>query len=162
MENKKIINATPEEYDNIRFKSKLEKMIYKTLKENGFEPLYEPSTYVIWKGFKPTTPFYDMDKNTRLLKLNDKKIIDIKYTPDFMFLYNSIIIIIEAKGMENDVFYIKKKLFRAYLEDLYKETGQKSMYFEIHSKKQLLECIKFIKYESCRQNEEIAQQFTQE
>ena len=59
--------------------------------------------------------------------------------------------------MENDVFYIKKKLFRAYLEDLYKETGQKSMYFEIHSKKQLLECIKLIKNESCRKNEEIAQ-----
>lgn len=162
MENKKIINATPEEYNNIRFKSKLEKMVYKTLKEVGFEPLYEPTTYTVWQGFKPTIPFYDRDKNTRLLKLNNKKIIDIKYTPDFIFLYNSIVIIIEAKGMENDVFYIKKKLFRAYLEDLYKETGQKSMYFEIHSKKQLLECIKLIKNESCRKNEEIAQQFTQE
>lgn len=145
MENKKIINATPEEYDNIRFKSKLEKMIYKTLKENGFEPLYEPSTYVIWKGFKPTTPFYDMDKNTRLLKLNDKKIIDIKYTPDFMFLYNSIIIIIEAKGMENDVFYIKKKMFIKYLDSLYTEKGEKSIYFEVYTKKQLLQAIEIIK-----------------
>lgn len=35
-ENKKIINASPLEYDGIFFKSKLEKMAYQTLKEQDF------------------------------------------------------------------------------------------------------------------------------
>ena len=41
-ENKKIKNASPLEYDGISFKSKLEKMIYQTLKEQGFPVEYEP------------------------------------------------------------------------------------------------------------------------
>ncbi len=127
-ENKKILNASRREFDGIKFKSELEVMIYKTLKELGFNPLYEPTTYTLWRGFRPTVPFYDKNKKTKLLKLNLKKLIDIKYTPDFIFLYNNVVIVIEAKGMENDVFYIKKKLFRAYLEDLYRETGQKKVY----------------------------------
>ena len=47
--NKKIKNATPEEYNNIKFKSKLEVMAYKTLVQAGFEPKYEPYTYIIWR-----------------------------------------------------------------------------------------------------------------
>jgi hypothetical protein len=155
-ENKKILNASRREFDGIKFKSELEVMIYKTLKESGFNPFYEPTTYTLWRGFRPTVPFYDKDKKTKLLKLNLKKVIDIKHTPDFVFLYNNVVIVIEAKGMENDVFYIKKKLFRAYLEDLYRETGQKSMYFEIFTKKQLLEAIEIIKgYGTSGENKKI-------
>jgi hypothetical protein len=43
--------------------------------------------------------------------------------------------------MENDVFYIKKKLFRKYLESW----GRSVLYFELHSKKQLLQAIDIIK-----------------
>lgn len=145
MENKKIRGATTNEYNGIKFKSQLETMIYKTLIEHGFEPHYEPTTFTIWKGFRPTLPFYDKDKKTKMLKLNMTKLIDIKYSPDFIFIYNNIPVIVEAKGMENDVFYIKKKLFRQYLENLYKETGQKALYFEIYTKKQLLQAIDIIK-----------------
>ena len=35
-ENKKIKNASPLEYDDIYFKSQLEKMIYQTLREQAF------------------------------------------------------------------------------------------------------------------------------
>lgn len=145
--NKKIKNATPLEYNGIKFKSRLEVMIYKTLLQEGFNPQYEPTTYIIWQGFKPIIPFYDKDIHTKLLKLNDKKVIDIKYTPDFIFHYNQTLVVIEAKGMENDVFYIKKKLFRAYLEDMYLQAGIKSMYFEVYTKKQLLQAIEIIKNE---------------
>ena len=79
-ENKKIKNASPLEYDGVTFKSKLEKMIYQILKENGFPVEYEPHKFVIWEGFRPTIPFYDKDKITRMLKLEKKKIIDITYT----------------------------------------------------------------------------------
>lgn len=139
--NKKIKNATPLEFDNITFKSKLEVMIYKTLKEAGFSVMYEPVKYVIWEGFKPTVPFYNRDKVTKLLKEDNKKLINISYTPDFIFQYKDHTIIIEGKGMENDIYPLKKKLFRAYLE----QHIPNSLYFEIFSKKQLLQAIEIIK-----------------
>lgn len=140
-ENKKIKNASPLEYDGISFKSKLEKMIYQSLREQGFSVEYEPRKFVIWQGFRPTVPFYNKDKTTRMLKLENKKIIDITYTPDFMFEYNGFLVIIEAKGMENDCFYLKKKMFRKWLED----NHPNSIYFEIYTKKQLLQSLNIIK-----------------
>lgn len=139
-ENKKIKNASPLEYDDIYFKSQLEKMIYQTLREQGFPVEYEPHKFVLWQGFRPTVPFYDKDKYTRMLKLESKKIIDITYTPDFVFTYKGFLVIIEAKGMENDCFYLKKKMFRKWLED----NHPKSIYFEIYTKKQLLQAISII------------------
>ena len=73
-ENKKIKNASPLEYDGITFKSKLEKMIYTTLKDGGFPVEYEPRKFVLWEGFKPTVPFFNKDKITRMLKCETKKI----------------------------------------------------------------------------------------
>lgn len=140
-ENKKIKNASPLEFDSISFKSKLEKMIYQTLRENNLPVEYEPQKFIIWEGFRPTVPFYDKDKTTRMLKLEKKKIISISYTPDFVFRYNDYLIIIEAKGMENDRFYLKKKMFRKWLEN----NEPKSIYFEIYTKKQLLQAIDIIK-----------------
>lgn len=137
--NKKIKNATTLEYDGIQFKSKLEKMVYSTLKDKGFPVKYEPEKIVIFKGFKPTIPFYDKNSATKLLKLQMKKLIDVTYTPDFMFEHHGHTIIIEVKGFINDTFPIKKKLFRAWLED-----HPESIYFEIYSKKQLLQAIEII------------------
>lgn len=150
--NKKIKNATPLEYEGIKFKSKLEVMVYKTLKENNFDVFYEPHTFNLWYGFKPRIPFYT-PKNKVLIN-NDKKIIDIKYTPDFTFRYKDIDIYIEAKGMKNDTYYLKNKLFRGFLEEKYTLSGEFSMYFEIYTKKQLLQAIQIIKdYDSSRNNE---------
>ena len=114
--NKKILNATPLEYDGITFKSKLEKMAYQTLKENNLPVEYEPKKFIIWEGFKPTIPFYNKDKMTRMLKLEQKKIISISYTPDFIINYKDYLIILELKGRENDCFYLKKKMFRKGLK----------------------------------------------
>lgn len=140
-ENKKIKNASPLEYDNIQFKSKLEKMVYQTLKEEDFPVEYEPRKFTIWEGFKPTVPFYNKDKSTRMLKQDNKKIINVSYTPDFVFRCNEYLIVIEAKGIENNCFYLKKKMFRKWLE----ENEPKSIYFEIYTKKQLLQAIDIIK-----------------
>lgn len=141
MSNRKVKNAAQNTVDNINFKSRLEAVIYKTLKENGFSPKYEPCKFTIWGGYRPTVPFYDRNSNTGLLKLNKKKIIDITYTPDFCFDYNNLFVIIEVKGIENDVFPIKKKMFRKYLETWKKPV----VYFEIYSKKQLLQAIEILR-----------------
>lgn len=140
-ENKKIKNASPLEYNGISFKSKLEKMVYQTLRENNLPVEYEPQKFIIWEGFKPTVPFYNKDKSTRMLKQDSKKLINVSYTPDFVFRYNNHLVIIEAKGMENDLFPMKKKMFRKWLED----NEPKSIYFEIYTKKQLLQAIDIIK-----------------
>ena len=49
-------------------------------------------------------------------------------------------VIIEAKGHENDVFPLKRKIFRKYLE---KQKGN-YIYFEVHSKGEVLNAIKII------------------
>ena len=158
--NKKIKNALVNKEGNMTFKSILEKSVYNTLLQYGFSPKYEYITFTLWGGFCPITPFYDRetpkqrDKRvkenpessySRLLKQKTDKIIGIRYTPDFYFKYKNLNVYIEAKGIENDVFYIKKKLFIKYLDDLFIKTGEYSIYFEVYTKKQLLQAIEIIK-----------------
>jgi len=151
--NKKIKNANPKEYNGIQFKSLLEVMTYKTLLQENIVPEYETHTYLIWEGFVPTIPF--LTKNT--LKRKDKRCIPlsistmqvrkpingITYTPDFYFEYGDKKIIVEVKGVANDVYPYKFKMFRKYLE----EQPDKDAYiiWEIHTKKQLLECVNHLK-----------------
>lgn len=140
MENKKIKNATETVYNNITFKSKLEYSFYKTLHEAGFDVQYEPLKYVIVKGFSPKVPFWNRSKS-RVFRCDMSKVRDITYTPDFIIKGTECLYIIEAKGIENDTYPIKKKLFRKYLED----NNIKAMYFEVHTKKELLQVIDIIK-----------------
>lgn len=141
-ENKKIKNATPTTVDGIEMKSKSEVMVYKALKEFGFSPEYEAKTFVIMEGFYPKVPFYDISR-TRHNKLNKKKLLRVTYTPDFTFEYNGILIVIEVKGFQNDVYPLKKKLFRKHLETL----DYPVIYAEIHTKRQLREFIQTLKDE---------------
>lgn len=157
--NKKIRNATACKTGNITFKSQLEKSVYNTLQQSGFDPQYEPETHVLWDGFIPITPFYDKESDTQQKKrLEDGdtnkskilvpkigKITGIRYTPDFYFRYGKLDVYIETKGFENDVFYIKKKMFRYFLDQRFNSTGQHSIFFEIYTKKQLLQAIQIIK-----------------
>lgn len=142
MKNKKIKNATEVSSSGIQFKSQLESMIYKVLKENNIDPKYESKTFEFIPKLRPTVPFYN--RVSGVFGLDMKPIRPITYTPDFIFNYNGILVIIEAKGFENDVFYVKKNLFRRYLETL----DGYYMYFEIRTKKELLEALKIIKMES--------------
>jgi len=148
-ENSKIQNATPKVYNDIKFKSLSEVMVYKTLLAEGFSPEYEKYTYLIFEGFVPSIPFYTgkkfKKKDYRLKKLSafntkDERPLDgITYTPDFYFEFNGKKIIIEVKGFENDVFPYKFKMFRKYME----EQPDKDDYeiWEIFTKTQLMECI---------------------
>lgn len=144
--NKKVKNATPMTYDGIEFKSRLETVVYKTFKDAGFNIQYEPVKYVLWKGFKPAIPFYNRKKATKHsnvtgLKLDNKKLMDITYTPDFQFKHNGYLIVIEAKGLETDSFMIKKKLFRHYLE----QNVPNCIYFEVYSKVHVQQAVEIIK-----------------
>ena len=136
-ENKKIKNATPLDYKGIHFKSTLEVSIFKALEENNLEPHYEENTYVLIAGWKPKIPFFR----------KNKKIISIKYTPDIHFMWGNYMVFVEVKGRENDVYYLKKKLFRRFLEQTYEngDTAVLPIYAEIKSKKELLELLEILK-----------------
>lgn len=152
-DNKKIKNANPKIYNGIKFRSLLEVTIYKTLLEEGFSPEYEKHTYVLWEGGTPTIPFLTL--NT--LKRKDKRCVPIglstmsvwkplskiTYTPDFYFEYNGKKVIVEAKGIPNEVYPYKIKMFRKYLEGMLDKNAY--IIWEIHTKKQLLECIELLK-----------------
>lgn len=160
MVNKKVVNATPEEYSNIRFKSKIEVMVYKTLLQHGFKPEYETHTYTIWEGFKPTVPFYTRNKAKATI-LNLKKLINITYTPDFYIEYEGLKIIIEVKGSTNDVFPYKFKMFRWHIENMPDKDDY--LIFEIFTKRQLLESIEIIKsYATSRKDKETSKGITKE
>lgn len=153
--NKKIRGATKTNSLGITFKSQLEKSLFKTLLELGFNPKYEPKTFIVWDGFTAITPFYDKEtdsqrdkrdpKSSKILVEKSHIVQPIRYTPDIYFKYKGIDVWIEAKGIENDVFYIKKKLFRKYLDKVLITTGKKSLYFEVYTKKQLLQAIEIVK-----------------
>lgn len=176
--NKKIRNATVCQTNNLTFKSQLEKSVYNTLQQLGFNPQYEPETHTLWDGFNPVTPFYDKESNTqqkkrleggdknksKILVHKKEKIVGIRYTPDFYFKYNDLDVYIETKGIENDVFYIKKKMFRYLLDQKLNYTGQHSIFFEIYTKKQLLQAIQIIKdyEESLEKNKEVSADSTRE
>lgn len=160
MANKKIRNATQSSSKGITFKSQLEKSIYNTLLQQGFTPQYEPITFTLWGGFSPITPYYDRETDkqkirrisegvntcpSKILVQKTSKVVGIRYTPDFYFNYNGLDVYIEAKGIENDVFYIKKKMFIKYLDDVLVSTGRRSIYFEVYTKRQLLQAIEIIK-----------------
>lgn len=160
MVNKKIRNATQSSLGKLTFKSQLEKSIYNTLLQQGFTPQYEPITFTLWDGFSPITPYYDKETDkqkirrisegvntcpSKILIQKTGKVVGIRYTPDFYFNYNGLDVYIEAKGIENDIFYIKKKMFIKYLDDILVNTGRRSIYFEVYTKKQLLQAIEIIK-----------------
>ena len=112
------------------------------LVQAGFDPQYEQRTYLLWEGIKPTVPFYSRDKKTKFLKLDNAKLRDMTYTPDFTFNYNGRLIIIEAKGKENDTYPLKRKLFRGLLEAC---APDNPLFFEVFTQKQLQQAIEIIK-----------------
>jgi hypothetical protein len=148
-ENKKIRNASPTSFDNINFKSTIERTIYKALIEQGINPQYEAITYVLSKGIRPyKVPYYTRRKGraTKLYKLtlDMSPVSEITYTPDFTFELNGVFVILEVKGWVNDIFPVKRNLFRKYLEGLDKPI----MFFEIRSKRELLRALEIVRMET--------------
>ena len=148
--NNKVKNAQIIVYNEITFKSKLDLMAYKLLEEKGFNPQYEQNTFIIWQGFRPVVPFFTKNKARQIIN-NNKKLINITYTPDIYFEYRGYKVIIEMKGFTNDVYPIKVKLFRKYIEQL--QDSNKYLLFELYTKQQLLTAIQIIEeYGKTRNN----------
>ena len=79
-ENKKVKNATKIEYDNIKFRSILEKDCYILLKEGGLEFEYEKHKFVLCEGFYPPDSLliYDVFKPRKQKRIFGLKKIVLK------------------------------------------------------------------------------------
>ena len=118
-------------YDGIKFASGLEKYMYIALKEAGLHTtaIYEGMTFVLQEDFKFKIDSYERQANGKgqMVNRGQKKIQNIKYTPDFV----SDSFIIECKGRANESFPLRWKMFKKYVKEhhshvtLYKPQNQK-------------------------------------
>ena len=117
------------EHDGITFASGLEKYMYIALKEAKIVAEYEPTSYTLMEGFDYSGDAYERCSNGKGVYKNRgcKKILNIKYTPDF----EGKNFIIECKGRANESFPIRWKMFKKYVKKhlksvtLYKPQNQK-------------------------------------
>ncbi len=115
--------------DGIKFASGLEKYMYLALKKAKIKAKYEGKTYIIQEGFEFDNQSYERQSNGKgeFKNRGNKKILPIKYTPDFV----SSSFIIECKGRANESFPMRWKLFKKYVKvnlprvTLYKPQNQK-------------------------------------
>ncbi len=118
-------------YDGITFASGLEKYMYMALRKAKIKAAYEGMTYEVFPGFMFDNESYERQANGKgdLVNRGCKKILGIKYTPDFIGLTDEFII--ECKGRANDTFPMRWKLFKKFVKDnlpsvtLYKPQNQK-------------------------------------
>ena len=115
--------------DGIQFASGLERYMYLALKEARIKSVYEGQTYVLQDGFEFTNDCYEKQSNGKGEYKNrgNKKILNVKYTPDFV----ADTFIIECKGRANESFPMRWKMFKKYVKEnlphvtLYKPQNQK-------------------------------------
>ena len=123
------VRAKKVTFDGIKFASGLEKYMYQALKKAKIGAIYEGATFELQKGFMFDTDSYERQGNGKGTMINrgQKKILNIKYTPDFV----SDSFIIECKGRANESFPIRWKMFKNYVKEslkhvtLYKPQNQK-------------------------------------
>ena len=73
-------------FDGIKFASGLEKYMYQALKNAKIKAEYEGKTYVVQEGFEFKNESYERQSNGKgeLVNRGSKKVLPIKYTPDFV------------------------------------------------------------------------------
>ena len=116
-------------FDGITFASGLEKYMYIALKKAKIYAEYEGATFELQEGFMFDIDSYERQGNGKgdMVNRGRKKILNIKYTPDFV---NSSFII-ECKGRANESFPMRWKMFKKYVNHkmkhvtLYKPQNQK-------------------------------------
>ena len=123
------VRAKKVSFDGITFASGLEKYMYQALKKAKIKAKYEGQTYVLQEAFNFKVDSFERQANGKgdMVNRGQKKILNIKYTPDFI----SDSFIIECKGRANESFPIRWKMFKKYVNDnlkhvtLYKPQNQK-------------------------------------
>ena len=103
--------------DGITFASGLEKYMYIALKKAKIKADYEGRCYTLIDSFEFDSTSYERQSNGKgeFKNRGDKKILPIRYTPDFV----SNRFIIECKGRANESFPMRWKLFKRFINRCY-------------------------------------------
>ena len=123
------VRAKKVTYDGITFASGLERYMYQALVKAKIKSRYEGETFVLLDGFYFENEVYERQSNGKGDYKNRgcKRILPIKYTPDFI----GDNFIIETKGRANESFPMRWKLFKQLVMNqfpnytLYKPQNQK-------------------------------------
>jgi len=115
--------------DGITFASGLEKYMYQALKNAGIDAVYEGRTYTVFPEFEFPNISIERCANGKgdFKNRGEKKILPIKYTPDFI----GDDFIIECKGRANESFPLRWKMFKKHVSSelphviIYKPQNQK-------------------------------------
>jgi hypothetical protein len=118
-------------FDGINFASGLEKYTYIALKKEKLFEKYEGEVFQLVEGFSFENEAYEKQANGKgdFTNRGQKKILGIKYTPDF----TGKDYIIECKGRANESFPLRWKLFKQHImktddkRTLYKPQNQKDV-----------------------------------
>lgn len=122
------VRAKKVSYDGINFASGLEKYMYIALKKAKIKAAYEGQTFELVEAFDFAFKSIERQGNGKgeYRDRGNKKIQNIKYTPDFI----GSDFIIETKGRANESFPIRWKLFKKLMTEqfpaytLYKPQNQ--------------------------------------
>lgn len=138
--NKKVKNATPTKFNNIQFKSILEKNCYVVLKQANLTVEYESETFVLILGKRVIKPYIHYKSGIPIIEEN-AKLRDIGWTPDFIVTNEKgNKFVVESKGQINDIFPLKLKIFRHHLDEL----DYKAIII-VNSKKDCVKAVEYIK-----------------
>jgi hypothetical protein len=118
-------------YDGINFASGLERYTYMALKKEKLFEYYEGEVFQLIESFNFSNESYEKQANGKgdYTNRGSKKVLGIKYTPDF----TGKDYIIECKGRANESFPLRWKLFKLWLtknnigKTLYKPQNQKEV-----------------------------------
>mgnify|MGYP003122123329 FL=1 len=123
------VRAKKVSFDGITFASGLERYMYQALKKAKIHADYEGCTFTLQEDFMFNIESYERQSNGKgeMVNRGNKKILPIKYTPDFV----GSDFVIECKGRANESFPMRWKLFKNYVNHkmthvtLYKPQNQK-------------------------------------
>ena len=127
--NKGPVRSKKVVFDGITFASGLERYMYQVLKKAKIKADYEGETYTLIDGFNFDNKSHERQSNGKgdFVNRGNKKILPIKYTPDFV----GRDFVIECKGRANESFPMRWKLFKRFINrryphvTLYKPQNQK-------------------------------------
>jgi len=104
-------------FDGITFASGLERYMYQALQKAKIRCDYEGRTFTLVEGFNFDNETYERQTNGKgdMVNRGCKKILPIKYTPDFIGKE----FIIETKGRANESFPMRWKLFKKMINRMY-------------------------------------------
>lgn len=108
------VQAKKVTFDGINFASGLEKYTYLALKKEKLFELYEGEVFQLVESFDFENEAYEKQSNGKgdYVNRGKKKVLGIKYTPDF----TGKDYIIECKGRANESFPLRYKLFKQWLK----------------------------------------------